>query len=170
MMVLRKPGPSFDDPLEMLAACHERIEAQLMTLERLAQHARAKGWDADARAATQSVMRYFDTAGRLHHEDEDDDVFPMLRAKAAAAHRADIEAAVEELHHEHAALERSWQLLRRSLLEQRLEERELARFTSLYRRHMEREHVEVLPYARETLGPAERATLGVRMAARRRTP
>ncbi|MGH8668869.1 MAG: hypothetical protein ACREUH_06505 [Burkholderiales bacterium] len=34
--MLKVPAPSFDEPLEMLAACHERIEAQLGTLERRA--------------------------------------------------------------------------------------------------------------------------------------
>jgi len=30
--ILKDPGPSFDEPLEMLAACHERIEDKLAAL------------------------------------------------------------------------------------------------------------------------------------------
>ncbi len=75
-MILKQPGPSFDEPLEMLAACHERIEAQLRTLERLGPHLEKHGCDAEAKAAAQAVLRYFDTAGRLHHQDEDDDQRP----------------------------------------------------------------------------------------------
>ena len=169
MMVLKKPGPSFDDPLEMLAACHERIETQLLTLERMVEHARARGWDAEAKAAAQSVMRYFDTAGRMHHQDEDEDLFPLLRVKAAAAHRAEIAASLDELEREHATMDRQWHMLRHSMLEQRLDGEVVERFAWVYRRHMELEHAAILPYAREALGAAERATLGARMAARRRT-
>lgn len=170
MTILKKPGPSFDEPLEMLAACHERIEAQLATLERLAPHLQAKGWDAEARAAAQAVLLYFDTSGRLHHQDEDHDLFPLLRTKAAAAGRVEIAAAVDELEREHATMERQWRHLREQLQgNARLDDEELARFAWLYRRHMDRESAALLPFAREALAPAERAALGERMAARRRT-
>ena len=91
-MLIKKPGPSFDEPLEMLAACHERIEEQLATLERMAAHLQRKGCDAEAKAAAQSVLRYFDTAGALHHQDEDHDLFPLLRVLAAAQGHAAIAA------------------------------------------------------------------------------
>src|SRR5689334_1951600 len=72
------PAPGFDEPLEMLAACHERIEAQLRTLEKLVEHlsqncaanGAAHGADNSARDAAARVMRYFDTAGVEHHRDE----------------------------------------------------------------------------------------------------
>ena len=153
----------------MLAACHQRIEAQLATLERLALHVRSKGWDAEAGTAAQAVRRYFDTSGRLHHEDEDHDLFPLLRAKAAAAGRAEIAAAIDELEREHGTMERQWTGLRKSLLEKQLGDEEIGRFAWLYRRHMDREGAAVLPFAREALDAAERAALGARMGARRRT-
>jgi iron-sulfur cluster repair protein YtfE (RIC family) len=169
-MILKKPGPSFDEPLEMLAACHERIEAQLATLERLAPHVADKGWDAEAKAAGQAVLRYFDTSGRLHHQDEDHDLFPLLRAKAAAAGRVEIAAAIEELEREHATMDRQWANLREKLTgTAKLDGEEVSRFAWLYRRHMDREGAAVLPFAREALQPAERAQLGGRMAARRGT-
>jgi hypothetical protein len=43
----------------------------------------------------------------------------------------------------------------------------VTRFAWLYRRHMDREGAAVLPFAREALDAAERASLGERMAARR---
>ena len=169
-MMLKNPGPSFDEPLEMLAACHERIEAQLSTLERLAPHVAEKGWDAEAKAAAQAVLRYFDTSGRLHHQDEDHDLFPLLRAKAAAAGRVEIAAAIDELEREHATMDRQWMSLRQKLAgPARPDGEEVGRFAWLYRRHMDREGAAVLPFAREALAPAERAALGSRMAARRRT-
>ena len=85
MTLLKAPAASFDEPLEMLAACHERIEAQLGTLERLAQHLPRHGCDADARSAAAAVVRYFDTAGMLHHQDEDEDLFPLLRRRRSTS-------------------------------------------------------------------------------------
>jgi pyridoxamine 5'-phosphate oxidase len=169
---LNSSGPSFDQPLEMLAACHERIEEKLAALERLTPHLEKSGCDAEARAAALAVLRYFDTAGVYHHQDEDQDLFPLLRTRAAAQGRIAIAAAIEELEREHETMDAQWRRLRQRLLavtegEPRLDVEEVTRFAWLYRRHMDREGTAVLPFAREVLDAAERAALGERMAARR---
>jgi hemerythrin-like domain-containing protein len=164
--------PSIDEPLEMLAACHERIESQLAKLERLVIHVAEKGADTEARTAAQAVAQYFDTSGALHHEDEDRDLFPLLRVRAAREGRAAIAAAIDELEREHATMESQWRRLRERLEtlaegEPRLDAEEVARFAWLYRRHMDRERAAVLPFARETLDAGDLGALGERMAARR---
>ena len=68
----------FEVPLEMLSACHLRIEHQCSTLRRLVPHLLARGADAEARAAAASVLRYFETAAKDHHADEEVDLFPAL--------------------------------------------------------------------------------------------
>jgi hemerythrin-like domain-containing protein len=168
----KDPAPSFDQPLELLAACHERIEERLAILERLVPHLEKSGCDAEARSAAHNVLRYFDTSGVHHHQDEDQDLFPLLRQRAAAQGRPEIAAAIEELEREHETMHSQWERLRRRLLsvtegEPRLDLEEITRFAWLYRRHMEREGAAVLPFAREALDAAERAALGSRMAARR---
>ena len=173
-MAIKQPLPSFDEPLEMLAACHERIEAQLATLERLAPHLQRKGCDAEARAAAQSALRYFDTAGALHHQDEDHDLFPLVRVLAAAQGHAALAAAIDELEREHVTMDSQWRRLREHLLavaagDAALDADEVGRFAWLYRRHMDRESVAVLPFARKALDAGQRAALGERMAARRKT-
>jgi hemerythrin-like domain-containing protein len=172
-MLMKKPGPSLDEPLEMLVACHERIEAQLCTLERMVPHLQTKGCDSEAQAAVQAVLRYFDTSGALHHQDEDEDLFPLLRVRAAAQGRREIAAAIDELEREHETMAGQWNRLRERLRaiaagEARLDAEEVARFAWLYRRHMDREGAAVLPFARETLDEAQRTALGERMAARRK--
>ena len=156
----------------MLAACHERIEEKLLMLERLAPHLEKNGCDADAKAAAQAVLRYFDTSGVHHHQDEDQDLFPFLRVRAAEQGRAEIASAVEELEREHETMDAQWRRLRQRLLaviegEPRLDMEEVARFAWLYRRHMDREGAAVLPFAREALTAEDCAGLGSRMAARR---
>lgn len=168
-----KPGPTFDEPLEMLSACHERIEAQLRTLERLVPHLEEKGCDDAARRAAQAVFRYFDTAGRLHHEDEEVDLFPLLRDRAAERGRDEIGGTIDELEREHETMHGLWQRLGAALAavaagHGRLDRAETDRFARLYRGHIERETASVLRFAEGTLSEPERRTLGERMAARRR--
>jgi hemerythrin-like domain-containing protein len=167
-------APTFDEPLEMLAACHERIEAQLCTLEKLVEHVATRGADRPAREAALRVMRYFDTAGTNHHRDEDEDVFPLLRRLAAECDRPEVSAVINGLEQDHSTMEAQWSRLRERLeaiaagRDLRLDAEQVAPFAWLYRRHMEKESALVLPFARETLGDTERAALGGRMAARRR--
>ena len=71
----------FDEPIEMLKACHERIERQLSTLERLLPHLAANGCDGEARQAAANILRYFNEAGPHHHADEEQDLFPFLLAQ-----------------------------------------------------------------------------------------
>lgn len=166
-------APTFDEPLEMLAACHQRIEAQLCTLEKLVEHVAGKGGDAAAREAAAQVMRYFDTAGEDHHRDEDEDMFPVLRERAAQRNRPEVSAVINGLEEDHATMSAQWLRLRARLDalaagEARLDAEDVAPFAWLYRRHIEKEAALVLPFAREALSETDRAALGARMAARRK--
>lgn len=76
------PAAGFEVPLEMLAACHGRVQAQGETLLKLQAHLARHGVDEDARTAARAVLRYFDLAAPLHHRDEEEDLFPALRACA----------------------------------------------------------------------------------------
>ena len=174
-MIDRPAAPGFDEPLEMLAACHERIEHQLATLERMVPHLETHGCDPEARSAAQAVLRYFETAGVLHHRDEDEDLFPLLRILAATHSRPEVTAALEELEREHASMHAQWERLRTRLQaveggEPRIDPEEVARFAWLYRRHMDRESAAVLPFAREALDESQRAALRKRITTRRKIP
>jgi hemerythrin-like domain-containing protein len=163
----------FREPLETLQACHGRIEERLGTLEKLAERLASQGSDATAQSAARDVLRYFDTSGALHHQDEDEDLFPLLRDLAASQGRSEIAAAIEELEREHGTMHALWSMLRKrlervALGEARLDAGDVARFAWLYRRHMDREAAAVLPFARQALSTEQRAALGARMAARRR--
>ena len=169
-------GPTFDEPLDMLEACHERIEAQLATLEKLLAHLAAAGCDEEGRSAARAVMRYFDTAGVHHHVDEDEDLFPVLRAMSAGEGRLEIGATLYELEREHETMSALYARLRESLdalargAGERLDAGEVARFAALYRRHIQVEASTILPYARQALDANQRGRLGARMAERRRIP
>lgn len=100
------PGAGFDQPFEMLRACHERVQRSLDLLARLVVHVREHGADEPAARAAQDVMRYFDIAAPHHHEDEERHVFPRLE------HDERLRAAVARLRSEHVEIHRLWQALR----------------------------------------------------------
>ena len=79
------PSASFEVPLEMLAACHQRIVQQCDTLNRLLPHLAAHGADLQAQQAAQAVLRYFDQAAVDHHADEEQDLFPALLESMAGS-------------------------------------------------------------------------------------
>lgn len=165
-----RPAPGFDDPLGVLAACHERIERHCTLLRRIVEHLRASGADADARAAAERVMRYFDRAGRDHHEDEEQDLFPALRESGDA----ELLQVLAELESQHARMDALWAALRARLesLDAQTQDPAFARvvedFAALYARHLETENAQVLPRARRLLDAERLAGIGAAMARRRK--
>ena len=155
-----------DDCLATLSQSHQRIEAQLATLEELCSS------PSRASSKARAVIRYFDGEGLQHHRDEDEDLFPLLRSLAADRGRADIAAVIDELEREHASMDRQWSALREKLetladLAGVLDADEVMRFAWLYRRHMQYEAAAVLPFAEEALSAEQRGGIAARMAARR---
>jgi hemerythrin-like domain-containing protein len=98
------PAATFEQPFEMLEACHERVQRMLALLQRLRAHLSGHGADADARQAARDVMRYFDQAAPQHHRDEELHVFPPLLAQGDAQ----TVATVRRLQDDHVRMESSW--------------------------------------------------------------
>jgi len=106
------PGATFEEPFEMLEACHERVHRMLKLLARLRAHIRDNGVDAQAQQAARDVMRYFDIAAPHHHMDEELHVFPPLLAQGDAR-IADI---VRRLQQDHLLMETRWRAAREVLV------------------------------------------------------
>ena len=164
------PAAGFDEPFEMLLACHQRVERMLVLLLRLAQHLPQHGADADARQAATDVMRYFDIAGPAHHEDEERHLFPALQASGDAT----LQGLVQGLHQDHQAMTARWRALRADLagvqagaLPHALAAGRWAAFADLYRRHVALEESLAYPAAQPLLGPEQRLAMGREMALRR---
>lgn len=167
----RSPSAGFDQPFEMLAACHERVQRMLALMTKLAAHLPAHGADEQARSAARDVMRYFDTAGPAHHLDEERHVFPLLLKQPGAP----LKALVRQLKSDHLAMEQQWKAVRADLqaIDQgqgRLDDAALQRwqaFAALYREHMEAENERAYTAAENLIkGPALQA-MGQEMGARR---
>jgi hemerythrin-like domain-containing protein len=168
------PAVGFEQPYEMLEACHERVQRTLDLLGRLLDYVERQGHDAQTRSAAADVLRYFDLAAPLHHEDEEKHVFPLLLTQGDAALRA----AVQQLQAEHETMSGLWAQLRQPLLRWRetgatdrpdANLRALAqRFRTLYDGHIPREEQLAYPAARTIMDESTQTAMGAEMQARRR--
>jgi hemerythrin-like domain-containing protein len=162
-------APSFDNPLEMLLACHGKIQTQCATLSKLLQYLPSHGCDAQAQQAAQAILRYFDTAGQDHHDDEEQDLFPRLLATP----NEEMHELIARLLDEHKLLDTAWQQLRPLLLaiaEGRATELDIQSveyFITVYGRHISLENAQLLPQVAKLLDPIQLEALGRSMAARR---
>lgn len=166
--LLRAPAPSFDDPIGMLVACHDRMRGQLQTLSRLARHVPRHGLDDEARLAARNVLRYFDRAAVDHHADEELSVLPRLIAAVP-----DLRPLADALGADHRALEQYWRKLRPLLssiaagTNPGLPTRLVHGMCDGYERHLLREERRLIPRARECLDGTALAAIGAEFAARR---
>lgn len=166
MRLHAEPAAGFDEPFALLGACHERVERMLVLLGRLKAHVAGHGADPQARSAARDVLRYFDLAAPLHHEDEERHVFPLLHASGQGA-------LAERLHAEHEAMKPAWKAVRATLTA--LAEGRMVQpapgvwedFAALYRRHLHDEDVHAYPVAAARADARLQADMGAEMAARR---
>lgn len=162
-------APTFDAPLDMLRACHDRIMDQCATLQKLMSHLPMHGSDTQAQQAAQAIMRYFDTAGQMHHQDEELDLFPLLQA----CNHPDANELMQHLHGEHQAMDALWLRLRPQLQDIAegkaavLERMLVADFSLAYGRHVMTENTYLLPAAARLLTAEQLQHIGRAMAQRR---
>ena len=166
-------APALDEPLEMLEACHQRIEQQLGTLERLLAYLPEHGADESARRAAQAVLRYFRQAGPNHHADEENDLFPVLSQRATGADGVAVTKLVDILLAEHQLMAEALAVVLSQLepIAQgtgvHLDAVAVSRVATLYRRHIERENGELLPLAHRWLTSQDIERLSTAMTDRR---
>lgn len=164
------PSVGFDQPLEMLAACHARMERSLALLERLGRHLHERGGDGQARSAAADVLRYFDIAAPLHHQDEELHVLPLLRAQGQAGLAARLRADHQVMEHDWARLRPDLQAVVDGAFDAAALPSAVARWTqfaALYRRHLAAEEAMAFPVVHAGLTPAQEQAMGEEMAARR---
>ncbi len=167
------PAVGFDQPFEMLQACHDRVRRSLALLGRLLAYLSDHPHDAQSRSAARDVLRYFDLAAPLHHQDEELHIFPRLEGAADSA----LTDAVARLRADHVQMESLWAQLRRVLQSWTGEAvgtapdepaRQLAAaFAGLYEQHLALEEALVFPAARGCIDEAGLTSMSRDMARRR---
>lgn len=166
-------APDFDQPIAVLKHCHDRIRKQLGTLERLAKYLPDSGATVEARQAASAVMRYFDYAGVNHHQDEEQDLLPMLEKTVSGDDAALLQKLVPELLREHRQMDALWEALHPHLQKiasgtgTELPAESVKLFTDMYTAHMQKEETHVAPMAKRVFSDAQMLRLGQAMRARR---
>lgn len=160
--------PDFSDPLGLLRACHERMLTNCDTVEKLVPHLRENGLDDEARSAITRIVRYFTTSAVHHHEDEEQDLFPLLNGQSLKL--AEI---IYRLKQDHQQLDTLWKQLaadlqqRDTLAENPDFPDHAAQFCSAYRKHIDTENRELLFIAQHSLSTRQLEEIGHSMAKRR---
>jgi len=173
---MRQAVEDFDHPLQMLKACHDRIKAQCETLHKLAAHLPIHGCDALAQEAASNVMRYFDSAGRHHREDEENDLFPLVMLVARGQNAGGLAPLIDQLHREHEEIEQIWLKLRDALEtiaygeNAPMDDLEVDRLCGMYREHFAIEEANIFPLAAKILTPEQLSAFGRGMRQRRGNP
>lgn len=170
---LHDTAPDFDQPIAVLKHCHDRIRKQLATLDKLLAHLPEFGADEQARQAAAAVLKYFEKAAHLHHDDEEQDLIPMLRAVAQGEDAATLQALAPVILQDHKDMDAIWQDLHEQLTaiaeggSTVLSASAVQRFSQRYLSHMEREEGTMAPMALRLFSPEQMAQLGKAMQARR---
>jgi hemerythrin-like domain-containing protein len=172
-----KPDSGFDDPFGLLSDCHRRIERFMGVLATLAIQFEGQRLTLDAAEAVTTVLRYFRDAAPKHTLDEEESLFPRVRARGCSKAQQ-VLLRVRELeqdHHDatawHAELDR---LGRRWVADgelgpddfERLQDL-VAMLQRLYHEHIEVEDHHVFPAAKSLLTREEIMEMGREMAHRR---
>lgn len=167
------PAVGFEQPFEMLVACHDRVRRSLDLLARLIAHVDRHGHDAQSRSAAQDVLRYFDLAAPHHHEDEERHVFPRLLASGDEA----LVQAVHRLRADHERMSQTWSALSGHLVAwaepgatvpaDASMRAQAESFQALYAAHLPVEEGLVFPAARSRCDEAALGTMGREMQQRR---
>jgi len=171
--LLPDTAPDFSQPIAVLKHCHGRIRKQLSTLEKLLPHLAEHGADIQARDAAAAVLRYFETAAHLHHDDEEQDLIPMLRATAQGDDAATVQALAPTILQDHKDMDALWQDLHEQLTAiaeghgTALSATAVEHFVGRYTAHMDREESTMAPMAMRLFSPAQMARLGEAMQRRR---
>ena len=165
----------FDDPLETLLGCHRRIEKQLAVLKRLATDVDKDGATPQASNAALSLLTYFDRAAVHHHEDEEQDLFPLLESRITdPGEFARFNTFRETLRADHRRVQEAWVRLKRPLQaladgrRRNIDPADVQAFAGAYAQHILSEENALKEFFNRWLDDNDRAALGRAMAARRR--
>lgn len=171
------PESDFTDPIGMLGDCHRRIERFLSVLLRVVREVMGGEMTGEQRSSFEAALRDFREAAPQHTADEEESLFPRLRAMDDAK-PLPLLAIVESLEEEHGCagrmhaeadeLGRCW-LDAGSLVFSDAERlaAALTRLGTIYRRHIRTEDTKLLPAAAAVLSSEALLAIGAEMRRRR---
>ncbi|RPD85708.1 hemerythrin domain-containing protein [Neisseria weixii] len=168
MNLFNTPSVTFAQPIGMLYACHDKVRRFCSQVNMLPDYIAENGRNDVVLQATRQISQYFNVAAPLHHEDEEENFFPLLLQYAPQAQES-----IDELLRQHESLHANWSAVADEFArleadaDHQLDTEVLQRFTAGYDVHLGIE--EPLFEMGKTFIPKEKLTeIGEIMAARRR--
>jgi len=169
-----KPDAGFDDPIGMLHDCHRRIEHFVNIVCVVVDRAQNRALSEEEAAAIQAALHYFRTGGPRHNADEEESLFPRMRAAGATNQLEKIGGLehdhrdAEALHARVDSLYSAW-IADGALMPTQQEElaNATAKLQHLYQQHIELEEKVVFPSATKMLNPETLVAMGQEFRARR---
>lgn len=172
-----KPDSGFDNPLGMLQDCHRRIERFLHILCEIGKTAEGRALTHEEVQAVEAALGYFRTSGPRHNADEEDSVFPRLRASGIAEELEHVDR-LEKEHEVAAHMHDSVDLLFSSWIanhelrpkDQQLLRENLDQLQAIYTEHIKLEETVVFPLAARHLSSDSIKAIGQEFQQRRKQP
>jgi hemerythrin-like domain-containing protein len=169
-----KPDSGFDDPIGMLTDCHRRIEHFLNILCVVVGRAQGQALSGEEAEAIHAALQYFRVGGERHTADEEESLFPRLRAGLGSGALEELQR-LEDDHDSAAGLHAAVETLYlKWISEGRLNEIESRRLASdterlkhLYEAHIQVEEQLVFPRAVQSLDSETVQAIGREFRARR---
>jgi hemerythrin-like domain-containing protein len=167
----------YTNPLGMLSDCHRRIEGFLNLLVVVTDQMAGAKLGAEERQALETALRYFREAAPKHTRDEEESLFPRLRALQNPVAQAAF-STLDNLHEDHEIADLAHQEVE-ALCQQWLADDELAkedcarlrdlleRLKRIYESHIAVEDTQVFPLAEKLLEASAIQAIAAEMAARR---
>ncbi len=170
-----KLDSGFDDPIGMLHDCHRRIERFLALLCDIAERAHARSLTPEETSAIRAALSYFRDGGRRHAADEEESLFPRIRALAPNGaldpldHLEDDHREAAQLHDDVESLYSLWISAQAALgsAQQQSLLQKTRRLRALYAEHIHAEESAVFPRAAQLLDREAIAAIGSEFRARR---
>jgi hemerythrin-like domain-containing protein len=167
----------YTNPLGVLSDCHRRIEGFLNLLVLVTEQTAGAKLRSEERAALETALRYFREAAPKHTRDEEESLFPRLRAVQNPLAQAAF-SLLDTLQKDHETADLAHQevesICQRWLADDGLAEEGcdrlrnvLATLKTIYVRHIAVEDTQVFPLARNILGTSDIEAIAGEMAARR---
>ncbi len=167
---LQKSAPVAEGPIEHLYACHRRIEQRLGILERAGEHLSDR--TEEALAAITNSLRFLDSSGALHTQDEEESLFPRLRehlSMTELAYLSELETQHDDVDSLYLSLKQAAGLLNVSVDARTIEcyRQAVEELISVYRTHIQSEDAVLLEMSRQALTASELFAIQQEMRSRR---
>ncbi|NOQ17021.1 MAG: hypothetical protein GQ581_08170 [Methyloprofundus sp.] len=161
----KEPITGFSDGLVVLKSYHEDFIEHGNKLLQLVANLKEHGMSEAYANECMATYCHYDHATFLHHQDEEQGLFPLLLGNSAL-----VDGMIERLMLDHEEIEAAWKLISDQLKQPELItnfdalQSSAIEFEKLLREHLTREDEDFSPHAQAILNDKQRAAAGEKMA------